>query len=562
MLTELPESGFNLARVFTTIAAAVPDQEVLVQGERRYTYEALADEVDALARFLAARGLGCTTERSQLGGHESGQDHLALYLYNCPEYLLGMLASFRSRVAPININYRYVAEELAYVLRDSRSKVLVFASSFAAVVAQVRDHLPDLEVLVQVPDGLDGEPPADLLPGAMWYADALAEGRAADIALPEPAGDDLYIVYTGGTTGMPKGVLWRQDDMFVTSMGGTPFGSNEPYTSYDQLVDAAVTAGGGMRLMMALPFMHGAAQWSTFHIMTGGGSIVLAENPRAFDAPAVLATASRERCVSLPVVGDAMVRPIIKALEQGEFDLSGLAAINNGAAPLSAAVRDRLLELLPHIMVMDAAGASETGLQMSSLTMKGMDAEAGTFTPVASTVVVDDTKSRVVAPGGDHGESGSGWLAQRKRAPLGYLGDAVKTAEAFPTIGGERFAVPGDRAEILPDGRIHLLGRESVTINSGGEKIFAEEVEGAVGAHPAVLDVLVVGRPSEKWGAEPVAVVSLDETAGEISDEALLAVASERIARYKLPKAFIRVPHVQRSPSGKADYAWARAQLG
>lgn len=214
------------------------------------------------------------------------------------------------------------------------------------------------------------------------------------------------------------------------------------------------------------------------------------------------------------------------------------------------------MELLPHIIVMDAAGSSETGLQMSSMSLKGMEAEAATFTPVPTTTVVSEDLSRVVVPGEEQG-SGGGWLAQRGRVPLGYLGDAEKTARTFPTIDGERFSVPGDRAEMLPDGRIRLLGRDGVTINSGGEKIFAEEVERAVGAHPAVRDVIVVGRPSERWGSEPVAIVSVSSP---VSDEDLLATASEHVARYKLPKAILRVDHVVRSPSGKADYRWAKEQ--
>ncbi len=466
-------TAFNLSTVFATVAAAVPDQEVLVHGDLRLTYAEVDRHVDAVARFLASRGLGCHTERDALPGHESGQDHVGLYLHNGPEYLEAMVGSYRARAVPVNVNYRYVAEELAYVLVDAGVRALVFHSCFAEQVAAVRDH-----------------------------------------------GDDLYVVYTGGTTGMPKGVLWRQDDMYVTSMGGTPFGTTEPFASYEAIAENARNAGGGMTLLMALPFMHGAAQWSTFHMITSGGKIVLPEDVRSFDADAVLRTVVREGCVSLPVVGDAMVRPIIAALETGDHDLSGLAAVNNGAAPLSPAVRARLMELLPHILVMDAAGSSETGLQMSSMSLK-----------------------------------------QRGRVPLGYLGDAEKTARTFPLIGGERFSVPGDRAEMLPDGRIRLLGRDGVTINSGGEKIFAEEVERAVGAHPAVRDVVVVGRPSERWGSEPVAIVSLAAGHEDVADDELLATAAEHVARYKLPKALLRVEHVVRSPSGKADYRWAKEQV-
>lgn len=547
--------GFDLFSVFRTVATTVPDQELLVRGDLRLTYGRVEEDVEALARFLAGRGLGCHTEREELAGHESGQDHVGLYLHNGPEYLEAMIASYRARAVPVNVNYRYVAEELAYVLVDAGTRALVFHSCFAPQVAHVRDLVPTLDLLVQVPD----DSKHDLLPGAVWWEDALATGREDARPLPQPTGDDLYVVYTGGTTGMPKGVLWRQDDMYVTSMGGTPFGTTEPYTSYEQIAENARNAAGGMTLLMALPFMHGAAQWSTFHMITSGGRIVLPEDARSFDARAVLETVVSEKCVSLPVVGDAMVRPLIAELETREHDLSGLAAVNNGAAPLSPAVRARLMELLPHIIVMDAAGSSETGLQMSSMSLKGMEAEAATFSPVPTTAVVSEDMSRVVVPGEEQG-SGGGWLAQRGRVPLGYLGDAEKTARTFPMIAGERFSVPGDRAEMLPDGRIRLLGRDGVTINSGGEKIFAEEVERAVGAHPAVRDVVVVGRPSERWGSEPVAVLSLAEGSEDVSDDDLLSVAAEHIARYKLPKAFLRVEHVVRSPSGKADYRWAKEQ--
>ena len=256
----------------------------------------------------------------------------------------------------------------------------------------------------------------------------------------------------------------------------------------------------------------------------------------------------------MPVVGDAVALPLVEEIERGDYDLSGLAAINNGSAPLTPGVRDRILAALPHIIVMDAAGASETGLQMSSISLKGMEAETATFSPVAATTVVDDLFSRVLEPG-----EGGGWLAQRGRVPLGYLGDEAKTARTFPVIDGQRFSIPGDRATLLEDGRIELLGRDGVTINSGGEKIFVEEVERALAAHPAVRDVVVVGRPSERWGSEPVAIVQLEPGTSATDDE-LLAEAGRHIARYKVPKAVIRVDSVQRSPSGKADYRWAKAQ--
>ncbi|WP_435771761.1 acyl-CoA synthetase [Nocardioides sp. SYSU DS0651] len=547
---ELGPDGFNLATVVETLAHAVPDREALVWRDRRLTFAELWERALRMAAFFHGRGLGCHTERAQLAGHESGQDHVGLYLRNGDEYLPAMLGATRARVAPFPVNYRYVAEELRYLLTDAATKGLVYHSEFAPVLADVLADLPGVEVLVQVPD----ETGHGLLPGAVWWEEAVGTPVDAS-ALPTPSGDDVYLLYTGGTTGMPKGVLWRNDDIFIQAMGGTPYGTTTPHASYDAVATFAQEGTMALSLLMLPPFIHGAAQWGSFNILVGGGRIVIPDNVRTFDPADVLDVTVREGVAAIPVVGDAILRPILDEIERGDHDLSGLMAVNNGGAPLTPVVRERLLTALPHIILRDVAGSSETGIQLSSMSLKGMESQPAVFEPNVGTAVLDDTLQHVLD------EPGDGWLAQRGRVPLGYLGDAAKTARTFPVVDGVRWSVPGDRARLLPDGRVELLGRDSVTINSGGEKIFAEEVERAVAAHPAVRDVIVVGRPSERWGSEAVAVVQL-EAGAEVSDEELLAECAKHVARYKVPKAVVRRPVIQRSPVGKADYRWARAQVG
>lgn len=540
-------TNFNLSDVFGTVAKAIPDQTFLVWRGRRLSYADVDRRVEGFGNYLASVGLGCHTERDALAGHESGQDHLGIYLRNGNEYLEAMIGSYRARVAPFNVSYRYVEDELLYLLTDSESNALVYPAEFAPRVAAIRDRLPHLRVLIQVADHSGHE----LLPGAVDYETILATPTPA-AGLPTPSGDDLYVLYTGGTTGMPKGVLWRQHDIFLSSMGGRPWGSDQPLASYDELAEKARASAGAMSMMMIPPFMHGAAQWAAFNAVTMGGRIVIPNDVERMQPAAVLRLAAEEKVLSLPVVGDAIARPLLDEIETGDYDLSGLFTITNGGAPLSPTVRERILKALPHLMLLDAVGASESGAQMSTATTAGAETQAATFTPQSDTAVVSAELDRVLQPG-----EGRGWLARRDLIPLGYLGDEAKTAKTFPTIGGVRWSVPGDRANVLSDGRIQLLGRDSVTINSGGEKIFVEEVERAIAAHPSVYDVVVVGRPSERWGSEVVAVVQFADGA-DATDEELVEVCRTSIARYKIPKAFIRTPKVVRSPAGKADYRWAK----
>ncbi|MDX6216210.1 MAG: 3-oxocholest-4-en-26-oate---CoA ligase [Frankiales bacterium] len=536
---------FNIALTHEAVSATVPDREVLVWRDRRFTYADLTDRSRRLASYLHGRGLGVRTERSALQGHESGQDHLALYLHNGNEYVEGMLGAFKARVAPLNVNYRYVEDELRYLFLNAQAKAVVYHAAFAPKLAAVLDALPQLEVLLQVDDGSGHA----LLPGAADYEEALA-ASVPELPPVEHSPDDLYLLYTGGTTGMPKGVLWRQHDIFMSTMGGRTPGVWDPVSSYDD-VRARAAAGSSDAMLLIPPFMHGAAQWATFIMMSTGAKVVIPDENTRMDPADVLRTLERERCAMLTVVGDAVARPLLEEMEKGTYDLSSLVVIGNGSAPLTPTIKERLLELLPNVIVSDSVGSSETGAQGSHMSVKG-SVSTGTFNRGPGAVVVSEDLTSVLDPGHD----GIGWFAQEGWVPLGYLGDAEKTARTFPVIEGTRYAVPGDRARLLPDGVLELLGRDAVTINTGGEKVFAEEVESAIASHPAVQDVTVCGRPSERWGSEVVAVVQLTSAA---TPEELETHAARAIARYKLPKAWVFVDQVVRSPSGKADYRWARA---
>jgi acyl-CoA synthetase (AMP-forming)/AMP-acid ligase II len=548
----LSATEFNLARVFDTVAAAVPDREVIVWRDRRLTFQELADRSRRLGACLHSRGLGVRTERSELAGHESGQDHLGIYLYNGNEYIESMLGAFYARVAPFNVNYRYVEDELLYLLNDAACRGLVYHECFAPTLAAIRDRLPDLEVLIQVADG-SGH---DLLPGAVDYETVLAETGADQVAqLPEPSSDDLYILYTGGTTGMPKGVLWRQHDIFMNAMGGRSIITWQAVSSYDELAATAAATETPLKFMPLPPLMHGAAQWASFIGFNGGHTLVWPDETRSLDPVDVWTTVERERVTTITTVGDAVARPLLEELERGDYDATSMIAVGNGGAALTPTIKERFLAQLPHLIVSDGVGSSETGAQMSHLSMSGAVA-TGRFRPGPGAAVVSEDLGRVLEVGDDE----IGWLAQTGWVPLGYLGDRDKTARTFPVIGGVRYSVPGDRARYLDDGEIELLGRDSVTINSGGEKIFAEEVERAIAGHPAIHDVVVVGRASERWGQEVVALVELAE-GRTASAEDIVAHASATIARYKLPKDVLFLDHIQRSPAGKADYRWAKAQV-
>jgi len=542
-----PDSGeFNLGLVHEKVSGVIGTRRCIVQGDRSWTYQEVTERSRRLATYLHRAGLGAHAERNDLAGHESGQDHLGLYLYNCNEYIEGMLGAYKARVAPFNVNYRYVEEELLYLLLDAKPRALVYHAGFAPVLERVLEKLPQLEVLLQVAD--DSENP--LLPGAVDYEEALASARP-ELPPVEPSPDDLYLIYTGGTTGMPKAVLWRQHDIFHAAMGGRIFGTWEVLGSYDDLL-ARLLPTDDVRVLNIPPLMHAAAQWACFYYFALGATVVFPENVRTLDPPEIWRTVERERVIGITVVGDAMARPLVEELERGSYDTTSLMALGSGGAILSEVIKQRFIAAIPNLIVSDVAGASETGAQMGQMSVSG-SVQTGRFTAGPGTTVLSADLTKELSPG----DESIGWLAQRGAVPLGYLGDAEKTARTFPIVDSVRYSIPGDRAILLSDGQIELLGRDSVTINSGGEKIFAEEVEQAIVHHPDVVDVVVAGRPSERWGQEVVALVQLADGSAVTSQD-LLEEAAKHLARYKLPKAIGFEKLIVRSPSGKADYRWAK----
>ncbi len=536
----------SLAEIHEAVSATCPDKECVVWGDRRFSYADVTARTRRLANYLVGRGLGVRTERGALEGWESGQSHLALYLYNCNEYLEGMLGAFKARVAPFNVNYRYVEEELLYLFRDAKAEAVVYHSALAPTLANILPELPELKVLLQVADASGNA----LLPGAVDYEAALASASDEKPAVT-PSPDDLYILYTGGTTGMPKGVLWRQSDIYFAALGGSMPGMGE----HESIGSVLSIAGAGPRMLPAPPFMHGAAHWAAFNAMNTGGSVVIQDDTHRLDPDDIWSTIEKEKCQGLLIVGDAFARPLLDQLEKKSYDLSSLTLLVSGGAVLNVKIKEEILEKIPNVMILDGIGSSETGSQAANMSSKGTGATTGSFLPQPGNCVLSEDLSGVLEPGHD----GIGWFAKGGRVPLGYLGDRAKTERTFPALGGVRYSVPGDRARHLADGMIEVLGRDSVTINSGGEKIFAEEVEQALKHHPSVYDVVVCGRPSERWGQEVVAVVALRGGTFASEDE-LLDEAARHLARYKLPKAFVFRDEILRSPSGKADYRWAREQ--
>ncbi|MBC3193753.1 AMP-binding protein [Pseudonocardia sp. C8] len=538
---------YNHAALFAGVAAAVPERDCIVFRDRRLSYGDVAARVNRLANLLLAHGVTVDTERAELEPWDSGQGHVALYLHNGNEYVEGMLGAAAARAASFNCNYRYVEAELTHLLDDAGTRAVIYHGCFAPTLAGVLDTLTERPVLLlQVDDGSGNA----LLPGALDYEEALA-GSDPEAPPVRPDPDDLYLVYTGGTTGLPKGTTWTQADILDSAIAAfLPEGLLDAGSLEEGV---AIVVDSPARVVMPLPpLIHAAAQWLAMAGFLTGGKVVFPDVVDGLDPESVWTAIDAEGVQLINMVGNAFATPVLDEFERGGHDGSSLVMVGLGGAVTTAPVKDRILRNLPHVVVVDVAGSSESGSQLSNISTSQAPATSGVFTAAAGTCVVDESRTRLLEPG----DPATGWLGRQGPIPMGYLGDRDKTERTFPTVEGVRTVLPGDRARVLADGTIELLGRDSVTINTGGEKVFAEEVESALADHPGVGDVVVVGRPSERWGTEVVAVVQIED-GHDPSDEELLARAGKTLARYKLPKAIVRVDAVVRSPAGKADYRWA-----
>jgi acyl-CoA synthetase (AMP-forming)/AMP-acid ligase II len=528
---------FNLADMLECVADAVPDREALVCGERRLTFAQLDERATRLAHHLQSAGI------------KQG-DHVGLYLYNCTEYLEASLAAFKLRAVPININYRYVEEELEYLFDNADLAGLVHHREFAPRIAAVAPKVASLRTFVAVDDGSG----ADVSPlGSADYEEALAAASPERDFGPRSA-DDMYILYTGGTTGMPKGVMWRHEDLFFAAlMGGNPYGT--PPERPEQVGENAANRAGQLAMLPAAPLMHGAAQWAALIGLFQGGKIVLTPGKR-FDPDLVWRLVGQEQVNSMAIVGDAMGRPLAEALEApgADYDTSSLRVIGSGGATYSEGVKAQLRARLPGVVLMDTFGGSEGGNQGQGVASDTPGTAPGPRFRADATTAVLGEDMKPLAPGCGV----VGMLARKGRIPLGYYKDPEKTARTFIEVDGERWVVSGDMAAIEADGTITLLGRGSNCINSGGEKVFPEEVEAALRSHPAVFDAMVVGVPDERWGERVTAVVQAREGQTPTLEE-LDAHCRTKVAGYKVPRELHLVPELQRQPSGKPDYRWAKA---
>jgi acyl-CoA synthetase (AMP-forming)/AMP-acid ligase II len=521
-------TDWNFANVWEVVADVRGDAPAVSQGPTRLSWRQLDDRAESVASAFLSAGL-------------RHQAKVAQYLYNCPEYLESLYAAFKAGMVPVNTNYRYTETELIYLWDNADAECVIFHSSFSDKAAAARAHLPRVKVWWWVDDGHGPCPD-----WAQPYGDVAATRHR--IAPGARSGDDLLLIYTGGTTGMPKGVMWRQDDLFavLNRTGEVRYPEDGSLPDVRAILEAPAKYPPA-RLIPGPPLMHGTGLFTAMSVMSSAGSIVLPES-RHFDPEALLDLIEAERVTELSIVGDAFAKPILAALDAnpGRWDISSLWLMISSGVIWSAGVKEGLLRHNPRLTMVDSLGSSEAVGMARSMSRAGSTASTAGFELGPNARVIDDD-GRDVIPGSGQ----AGRVALKGRGPLGYYKDPEKTAATFTVIDGQRWTIPGDFAMVGADGRVRLLGRGSVCINTGGEKVFPEEVEEALKLHPAVADAVVVGVPDERFGETVTAVVELRHPT---SDDELVAFVRARLAAYKAPRHIAVVETIGRSPSGKVDY--------
>jgi fatty-acyl-CoA synthase len=536
-------AGWNFAELWERIADRFPDADAQVQGTRRISWRDFDARADGLARFLLDHGA-------------EHQDKVALYLYNAPEYMEGTFAAYKAGLVPVNTNYRYLDEELAYLWDNADAVAVVFHGTFAERVDAVRDRLPKVRHWIWVDDGSGPMPE-----WAVAYEDVVATETDRVRAPWGRSGDDITMIYTGGTTGMPKGVMWRQDDLIRAVNGvANPLYLQDPEeVGIDAPIDAIAEPGAPG--LPACPLMHGTGWYTANLYLSAAGSVVLLEE-RHLDIVELLDTIEREGVGALTIVGDAFAKPIVRALdaEPDRWDLSSLVLITSSGVMWSTAAKQGLLRHHPGMLLLDSFSSSEAIGLGSSVSAAGAEEKTAHFNLGSDVKVITDD-GREVEPGS--GERGR--VAIPGHVPLGYYKDPEKTAATFIQRDGRRFSMPGDYATVEADGSITLLGRGSVCINTGGEKVFPEEVEEVLKTHPGVRDAVVVGVPDEKFGEAITGVVEL-EPGSSPSDSELIEHVKESLAAYKAPRRVLTIDTIGRAPNAKVDYKrlrqYALDQLG
>jgi acyl-CoA synthetase (AMP-forming)/AMP-acid ligase II len=521
---------YNLSALFERVADRVPDRTAIATPTRRLTYSELDERSTRLAHHLAGHGIG-------------PGDAVGLQLRNGTEYLEATLAACKLRAIPVNVNYRYVERELQQLYADAGLRALLHDATFSDRVAVAAEGAPSITHRLEV---------GGATRTGSSYEDALS-GASAERDFEGRGDDDLIITYTGGTTGLPKGVVWRHDDLFFAALGGgDPLLDKGPVTAPDELPERV--PDNPLVQLCVPPLIHVSASWGAFNTLFGGGTVVLLA-PGPLDADEVWSTVGREGVNSMTVVGDAMARPLLDALEPdpSRYPMDRLLVVASGGAILSPSTKSQRHRLLPQVILLDTFGSSETGVAGSRSAFAGSDTSGGSRFTVNDHVAVLDDDLRPVPPGSDR----VGRLARRGHVPLRYHNDPEKSRATFVEAGGHRWVLPGDLARVEEDGTVVLLGRGSGCINTGGEKVFPEEVEATLKGHEAVEDVVVVGVPDDRWG-EKVAAVVQPRPGCQVDLDGLRAFAREDLAGYKLPRHLVVVDVVERGVNGKPDYRWAR----